>query len=244
MDILKKFKNSLEKKMKVLAIETSSVVCSCSICTEEKILAKCSISTGLFHSKTLMGMVDFIFSLSNVELKNLKAVAVSLGPGSFTGLRIGLAVAKGICFGLNIPCVGVSTLKALSYNLLGFKGLVCPCMDAKNQRVYTSFFNSFENEQKRLIKDSVLEIKSLKKQLQQKKEKIFLVGDAATICYEQLKDLGNVFLAPVNLTMPCSTSVGLLAIKKLKVKTQFKEPNPKYLKLSQAEEELKKENNP
>ena len=189
-----------------------------------------------------MNIVDFVFSSSGVELNQIKAVAVSLGPGSFTGIRIGLAAAKGICFGLNIPCIGVGALKGLAYNLLGFNGLICLLMDAKNQRVYTALFNSFEKEQKRLEKDSVLEIKSLKEKLQQKKEKIFLVGDFAKELYSQLKDLNNVFLAPVNLTMPCSTSIGLLAIKKLKQNTDFKDPIPKYLKLSQAEEELKKKN--
>ena len=228
--------------MKLLSIESSGIVASCAITQEEKILAANSVSTGLKHSETLMVLVDNLFKNSKISLSEIEAVAVSIGPGSFTGLRVGIAVAKGISTGLCLPCVGVETLKAFAYYFLGHECFVCPCIDARRDKTYCALFEVKGFEVKRLVEDSVKDVSFLNKFLDELDGKIFLVGDAAKKCQTFLTNLKNVVVAPSHLNSLTAVNIGLLAADMLKNKQilDLKEDViPKYLRLSQAELELK-----
>ena len=221
--------------MKILAIESSCVVASCAICEDDFVLASSKIATGLTHSQTLMVLIEDMFKTSKIDKKEIDAIAVSIGPGSFTGLRIGMALAKGIAMGFRKPLIGVETLEGLSYNLLGIDGFICPCLDARRDTVYTALFETKDLLFKRVLEDFVEEIVNLKDILKEKKDKVFLVGDAAKDCYLKFCDLSNIFLAPESLRYPDACSVGFLGIEKFKKGEVKKEVLPKYLKLSQAE---------
>ena len=228
--------------MKILAIETSTIVASCAICEDESVLASSKIATGLTHSQTLMVLVDNMFKSANIKTEEIGAVAVSIGPGSFTGLRIGIAAAKGISMGLSVPLVGVETLHGLSYNLLACNSYVCPCLDARNEMVYTAVFENRNFRCERVLEDFVEKKSRLKEILKEKKEKVFLVGDAAKDCYEEFKDCENIFLAPASLRLPSACSVGFLGLFKIKNGCK-EEVVPKYLRLSQAEQNRINETN-
>ena len=228
--------------MKLLSIESSGVVASCAISQEEKILATSSVSTGLKHSETLMVLVDYLFKNSKISLSEIEAVAVSVGPGSFTGLRVGIAAAKGIATGLCLPCVGIETLKAFAYYFLGHECFVCPCIDARRDKTYCALFEVNGLEVKRIVEDSVKDVSSLNKFLKNLDRKIFLVGDAANKCKTFLTDLENVVVAPSNLNNITAVNIALLASDVIKNKQCLeleKDIVPKYLRLSQAEFELK-----
>ncbi len=231
--------------MKVLAIETSSFVASCAVCEDEKVLAKFNVSTGLFHSETLMVLVDELFKISKIKLEEINAVAVSVGPGSFTGLRIGVAAAKGIAMGLNLPCVGVETLKGLCYNLVSFNGTVFSCMDARNNFIYFAEFKILNGVITKTIEDCFIKIEELKEILKGKTENVFLVGDFPIKVFEEIKSYyKNLSLAPQALRLPDAASIGFLAMEKLRLKENLEEDVvPKYVKLSQPEEKSIIKNN-
>lgn len=228
--------------MKILAIDTSTVVASCAICEEDFVLATSKTATGLTHSQTLMVLVDDMFKAAKIAIEEIEAVAVSVGPGSFTGLRIGIAAAKGVAMGLKVPIVGVDTLHALSYNLLGFNSFVCPCIDARNDMVYTALFENSFFDCKRVVDDFVENTQKLKEILKEKDSKVFLVGDASKNCYLKFKDCKNILLAPANLRHANACSVGFIGITKIK-NGSVGEVVPKYLRLSQAEQNRKKKTN-
>lgn len=229
--------------MKILAIESCCVVASCAICEDDFVLASSKIATGLTHSQTLMVLVDDMFKTSKIDKSEIDAVAVSIGPGSFTGLRIGMALAKGIAMGLKKPLIGVETLKALSYNLLGVDGFICPCLDARRDTVYTALFESKDLVFRRVLDDFVEEIVNLKEILKEKQGRIFLVGDAAKDCYLKFKDLDNIFLGPPSLRYPDACSIGFLGVEQFRKGEVKKEVLPKYLRLSQAERQRKEKLN-
>ena len=228
--------------MKLLSIESSGVVASCAISQEYKILATNSVSTGLKHSETLMVLVDSLFKNSKISLSEIEAVAVSIGPGSFTGLRVGIAAAKGIATGLCLPCIGVETLKAFAYYFLGHECFVCSCVDARRDKTYCALFEVKGFEVKRVVKDSVKDVSSLNEFLEKLDGKIFLVGDAAAKCKTFLTGLENVVVASSNFNSLTAVNIALLAADMLKNKECLdlkKDVVPKYLRLSQAEFELK-----
>ncbi len=226
--------------MKILAIESSSGSLSCAVCEKENVLATFCVATGLKHSQTLMVLIEDMFKIAKMDLNQIAAVAVSVGPGSFTGLRVGLAAAKGIAFGLKIPCIGVETLNALAHNLKCVDGIVCPVLDARRDRVYTALYRFYANEdlEKVIIKDCVLDITSLKNKLFEFKENVYLVGDAAEKCYDLFKEKSNIKLAPSYLMNPQAKVVASLAYEEIKLNGLLeKEVSLKYLQLSQAERE-------
>ena len=120
----------------VLGIDTSSIVATIAIINEEKLLAEYIVNNKKTHSEKMMGVIDNVLADSGVELKDIDVVAVAKGPGSFTGIRIGMACAQGLAHALKKPMIGVNTLDGLAYNLIGTGDLVCPMMDAQRQEVY------------------------------------------------------------------------------------------------------------
>lgn len=235
--------------MRILAFDSTATAASVAICDEGKVLSEFLVNAGLTHSRTLVPMLDASLSNTDSDLKSIDALAISNGPGSFTGVRIGVAVAKGIAFAENLPCIEVSTLESMAYNLVLTDCIVCAAMDARCAQVYNAIFEIKYGEVVRLCDDRALAIADLKAELTEKytDKRIILVGDGAELCFKELIDTNlSVELAPPALRYQRASSVAAAAFDKLnkgKKPKSASELLPAYLRLSQAERELKKKEN-
>ena len=219
--------------MMFLGIDTSAQTASVAVCDESKIIVTASLNTGLTHSQTLLPMIESILTASNIKLSDIDAFAVSKGPGSFTGIRIGVSAIKGFSYANNKPCVGVSTLEALAFNMQGFDGIICPVMDARRSQVYNALFEKGQ----RICEDRAISIDDLKADLEKYNKKIWLVGDGADLVYNSLKEMENINLAPITLKNQLASSVCMCAVGKELISPEMLLPS--YLRLSQAERERK-----
>lgn len=229
--------------MKILAIDTSATAASTAICDENKIIGEFFINTKLTHSRTLMPMVENLLANTNLQISDITAIAVNCGPGSFTGVRIGVAAAKGLAFADDLPCIEVSTLESLAYNLQAVNGIICSVMDARCAQVYNALFRCDGDKPERICDDRALSIAELCEELRSYDERIILVGDGAELCYNAMKEiLPNAELAPMNLRFQRASSTAEIAIQKFNNKEVLSaaEIMPMYLRLPQAERELKK----
>lgn len=229
--------------MLVLALETATRVAGVALVNEGRVQKEVFLNHRQTHSQTLMVTVDEVLRECEVSLNQVDAIAVSIGPGSFTGLRIGLATAKGLALGIGKPAIGVPTLDALAYNASLFSGLVCPVLDARKQEVYTAIYQGDGShvellDRYRACSPEVLadEIKALKV-----KPVVFL-GDGA-VRYRDLfqQVLGDAAVwAPANLALPRASSVGLLAWERLQEGKVDDAASivPVYVRLSEAESRL------
>lgn len=230
--------------MRILALESSALTASCAVCEENLVVYESSITAGLTHSQTLMVMVENMLKSTNQKLEDIDAIAVSVGPGSFTGLRIGVSSAKGMAKALRCPCIGVSTLYGLARNLEGMEVIVCSVMDARRNQVYNALFDMRRGKDLRICEDRAVSVDELIEQLKLMRYgvPVVLVGDGAEICYRKMKEVLDVRIAPPQLRLQRAVSVGFCGLEKLK-KGDFSpedEVIPKYLRLSQAER-IKKE---
>lgn len=229
--------------MKILAIDTSATAASAALCDENKIIGEFFINTKLTHSRTLMPMVESLLANTNVQTSDITAVAVNCGPGSFTGVRIGVAAAKGLAFADDLPCIEVSTLESLAYNVQSANGIICPVMDARCSQVYNALFKCDGVKPERLCEDRALSIVELSDELKGYNERIILVGDGAELCYNTMKELlPNVELAPMTIRFQRASSTALIALEKFNNNEVLSaaEIMPMYLRLPQAQRELKK----
>lgn len=229
--------------MKILAVDTSATSASVAVAEENKIIGSFSINTTLTHSQTLIPMIEDVLKKTNIDFDEIEAVAVNAGPGSFTGVRIGVAAVKGIAFNHNLPCVSISTLESMAYNFIGNDCIVCAVMDARCSQVYNALFRINKNEITRITDDRALSLHDLKLELEKIQEKIILVGDGAQICSDFLNnELENVFLAPINNRIQNASSVACAAFKSIKNNEAItvSELQPTYLRLPQAQRELNK----
>lgn len=227
--------------MTILAIDSSAKAASVCIANEEKIIGEFFINTLLTHSQTLMPMTEQLLKNTKMTIDEVDAIAVNAGPGSFTGVRIGVAAAKGLAFPKNLPCVSVSTLESMAYNLLGTDCVVCAVMDARCSQVYNAMFRIKGETVERLTDDRALSLSDLLLEFKQTDERILIVGDGAEITYDFLKnEASNAVLAPKNRRTQTASSVALAAFQKLfEGKTQTAaELMPIYLRLPQAQREL------
>lgn len=225
----------------ILAIDSSAKAASVCIANEEKIIGEFFINTSLTHSQTLMPMTEQLLKNTEMTIDEVDAIAVNAGPGSFTGVRIGVAAAKGLAFPKNLPCVSVSTLESMAYNLLGTDCVVCAVMDARCSQVYNAMFRIKGETVERLTDDRALSLSDLLLEFKQTDERILIVGDGAEITYDFLKnEASNAVLAPKNRRTQTASSVALAAFQKLfEGKTQTAaELMPIYLRLPQAQREL------
>lgn len=225
--------------MRILALESSALTASCAVCEENLVVCESSITAGLTHSQTLMVMVENMLKGSNQKLEDIDAIAVSVGPGSFTGLRIGVSSAKGMAKALSCPCIGVSTLYGLARNLEGMEVIACSVMDARRNQVYNALFDMRMGKNLRICEDRAISVDELIEQLKLMKYDVpvVLVGDGAELCYGKMKEVLDVKIAPPQLRLQRAASVGFCGLEKLK-KGGFSPENevvPKYLRLSQAE---------
>lgn len=229
--------------MKILALDTSAKVSSVSIVTEEKVLAEFTVQLNLTHSQTIMPMCEQLLNCCQISLEEIDAFAVAKGPGSFTGLRIGLSAVKGMAYALKKPCIAVSTLDALSINGKQFDGIICCVMDARCNQVYNALYESRKNSFTKLTEDRALFIEELSQELKQLHQPVLLVGDGALLCYNKLIDqLPDLYLAAENNRYQRASSVGLAALEKAQ-RGEFISASdliPQYLRLPQAQRERMK----
>ena len=229
--------------MKILAVDTSATAASVAVAEENKLIGEFLINTALTHSQTLMPMVYDLLKNTGLSVNDIDAVAVNAGPGSFTGVRIGVAAVKGIAFLKNLPCVSVSTLESMAYNMLGNDCIVCSVMDARCAQVYNALFRVNGYSVTRMTDDRALSLTDLKLELKNISEKIVLVGDGAVLCSNFLgSELENAMLAPFNNRIQTASSVAYAAFEKIKNGETLTadELMPVYLRLPQAQRELNK----
>lgn len=227
--------------MKILGIDSSAKSASASVTENGKIISSFYINTGLTHSQTLMPMIDSVLKCAEVKLDDIGLIAVNKGPGSFTGVRIGVAAAKGLADVRDIPCAGISTLESMAYNLINNDCIAVCVMDARCNQVYTALFDISDKCINRLTEDEAISIDELGKKLKNyKKSKIF-VGDGAEICYNKLiNDDKDLSIASDNIRY--QNAVGVChAAEKLSGEDYIPASAlvPEYLRLPQAERELK-----
>lgn len=232
--------------MKILAFDTSAKVSTVSIVDEEKVIAEYSINLNFTHSQTIMPMCEEILKQTKISLNEIDAFAVCVGPGSFTGLRIGISAIKGMSYALNKPCIEIKTLDALSYNMLDFDGIICSVMDARCNQVYNCIYENNGGNLEKITEDRAIILDDLLEELKEFKKVVILVGDGADLCYNKFKDaLPNIKLASVSNRYQRASSVGLLAVNKFKqgLFVDACKLMPKYLRLPQAQRELMAKNN-
>lgn len=224
--------------MLILAFETSAKAASTALLEHGKLLGESYQNTGLTHSQTLLVMAEDMLKQCGRTPQDVEAVAVASGPGSFTGVRIGVAAAKGYAWGKNIPCYGVSTLEAMAQTLGIWSGYLCPVMDARRSQVYNALFHADSGKLTRVCEDRAIALEDLKKELENLNEPVFLVGDGSILCYNTLK-VPNLILPPEHRMHQRAVGVGLLAqqLYDAGVPGDGAVLTPNYLRLSQAERE-------
>ncbi len=223
--------------MKILGLDTSSVAGSCALYEDGKILGEFYINTHLTHSQTMLPMVQALLAQCNVALDDIGCVAVTTGPGSFTGVRIGIAAVKGLCQGAGIPCRGVSTLEALAYNLQGIEGYIVPVLDARCQQVYTALFYSDGESIRRVEPDAAMSVAQRADLLMPLQGKIYLVGDGAPLLQSACGQK-QVHLANEQTRFGHASGVCFAAANAPDM--DAKALSPQYLRLPQAQRELLK----
>ena len=232
--------------MKIAALDSSGLVASVAVIEDEVLVAEYTVNHKKTHSQTLLPMLDEIKRMVELDLGTLDAIAVSAGPGSFTGLRIGSATAKGLGLALNIPLVSVPTIDALAYNLYGTDKLVCPIMDARRNQVYTGIYESVRNAdgtcvQRRIMEQCAIGIEEIVKELNGIGREVIFLGDGVPVFKEQLAQLMKVpySFAPANMNRQHAAAVAVLGMQlyqqgKAESAAAHK---PEYLRVSQAERE-------
>lgn len=227
--------------MRIFAADTSAKSASVALVEDGVIKGEYFINTMLTHSETLMPMADLLFKSVRIEPSEVDYFAVNSGPGSFTGLRIGIAAVKGIAFALNKPCVAVSTLESMAYNLSVENAVICAVMDARCSQVYNALFEKVNGAVIRLCEDRALQIDELATELKDLNKSVILIGDGAKLCYEKMKDnIENILLAPENLLYQRASSTAFSAsvlVQRGKI-IDSSQLMPYYLRLPQAQREL------
>lgn len=220
--------------MRLLSIESSAKAASVCLTEEGRLVAQTVQWSGLTHSRTLLQMAEHLLENCDYRVSDLDAVAVAKGPGSFTGVRIGVAAAKGLCWGGDLPAIGVSTLEAMAWHLADREGaLVAACMDARRSEIYNALFRIQEGRPQRLTPDRAIPVSLLCAEV---REPVYLVGDGAQLCAQALKAAGlPCLLAPEPLLMQSAWGVAKAA--QGVAPQEAGQLTVNYLRLSQAERE-------
>ena len=222
--------------MLILAFESSAKAASVALCRDGHLLSQYSQCSGLTHSRTLLPMAEDMLKNAELTLRDVDLIAVAHGPGSFTGIRIGVSTVKGLAWAGDKPCVGVSTLEAMAWHGLAAGGYVCPVMDARRSQVYNALFEIKDGRPQRLCPDRPIALAELAEDVKKLDAPVFLVGDGAAITRAFFDAQGiPCRVAPENLLWQDAWGVAMAALDK--------EPGnadsllPVYLRLSQAERE-------
>ena len=226
--------------MLILAFETSAKAASVALLEGDKLLSESYQNTGMTHSQTLMVMAEDLLKQCGKTAGDVDAVAVAEGPGSFTGVRIGVAAAKGFAWGREIPCFGVSTLEAMAASLGIYDGYVCPVMDARRSQVYNTLFEVNCGKLTRIRDDRAISLADLGEDVKNLEKPVFLVGDGSVLCYNTLSEkVPGLVLPPEHRMHQRAVGVGLMAARMASAGESGDAAalTPNYLRLSQAERE-------
>ena len=224
--------------MLILSVDSSATPASVCLYEDGRIIADYYLNAGFTHSQTLMAMVESVLKISGRSVNEADLYAVNNGPGSFTGVRIGVSAVKGMAFASDKPCVAVSTLESMAYNCLGNTCVVCACMDARRGQVYNALFKAENNSVLRICGDRAISADDLLKELSDVEEKILLVGDGAQLVFDAAEQ-DNIRLAAPNIRYQRASSTAIAALDKYN-RGEVLSPAalmPSYLRLSQAERE-------
>ena len=233
--------------MKVLAIESSSITASVAIVMDDVLTAEYTINHKKTHSQTLLPMIAQICEMTETEMNSLDLIAVSNGPGSFTGLRIGCATGKGLGLALDVPVVSVPTLEAMVYNLYGYNKIICPIMDAKRSHVYTGIYTWQDKVDKNihiLLNQCILPIEELVNKLNEINEEVVFIGDGIAVNKTLIE--GNMKVKysfdPAHMSSQRAASVAVLGKRLYEEGKSINARDllPEYLRPTQAERELDK----
>ncbi len=226
--------------MNILAMDTSTLTATVAVMNESRLVGEFTVCNKLTHSQIIMPMLDELLKKISLDISDIDVFATSVGPGSFTGLRIGMASVKTLAQALDKPIVGVSSLDAVAENFCFTDYMICPIMDARHSEVYNAIYLNGEEK----VKSRAVNINALLSELEN--EKVIFAGDGALVYGELISSFGNKEwkIASPNLIMPRASSVAASALKRA-LAGDFDDPftlNPSYLKKSQAERELEEKN--
>ena len=227
--------------MLILGLDTCSMSSSVSVADESRVIAAFTINHKKTHSERIMPQIEEMLKAAEIGIENIDVFAASVGPGSFTGVRIGVATVKAFAQAKNKPCVSVSSLEALAYSVKPFKGLIAPILDARRNQVYNAVFESDGKNIKRITNDRALSLDELLKELKASEKDVMFIGDGVPVFRENLKkELGETaYFAPKSLIFNLASSVLEVAFSKIEREEMisYKELLPEYVRLSQAEQE-------
>ena len=220
--------------MLILGVDCSSKQGSVTIVRDDKPLYQCVYDSNMTHSQNLLDLIENAVTICGINKTDIDLFAVTIGPGSFTGLRIGLALVKGMAMALDKPCVGVSSLKAMA-ECVDLDGVVVPCFDARRGQIYCCITDG----EQIIADDDCIMAADLEKFVSECTKDIYFVGDGKDVCYNKFNQYSNV--KKHSVLMPCIAYGACLLAKDMPQQTHF-ELSPSYLRLSQAERELKEKN--
>lgn len=227
--------------MKILGLDSSGIVASVAIVEDDVLIAEYTVNYKKTHSQTLLPMLDEIAKMTEFDLNSIDAIAVAAGPGSFTGLRIGSATAKGLGLALKKPLIAIPTVEGLAYNLYDISGLICPIMDARRKQVYTGIYR-FTDHQLKVVEDQMaVPMETVIEKLNQYGETVTFLGDGVPVFHELIAEKMTVpySFAPAHVNKQRAAAVATLGeiyYRQGKTETAM-EHVPDYLRVSQAERE-------
>ena len=231
--------------MKILAIDSSGLVATIALIEDDNLIAEYTIHHKKTHSQTLMPMLAEIKNMTELDLETIDAIAVAKGPGSFTGLRIGAATAKGLAMGLDKPIIEVPTLEGLAYQMYGSNAVICPIMDARRNQVYTGLYQFVEDAEgyrmETLVDGCACDIMECIAFVNRFEQPVVFLGDGVDVFADTIRERCSVpvFFAPAHRRLQSAASVGALALHFAKEGkfTEAKDHAPDYFRVSQAERE-------
>ena len=227
--------------MKILGLDSSGIVASVAIVEDDVLIAEYTVNYKKTHSQTLLPMLDEIAKMTELDLNSIDAIVVAAGPGSFTGLRIGSATAKGLGLALKKPLIAIPTVEGLAYNLYDISGLICPIMDARRKQVYTGIYR-FTDHQLKVVEDQMaVPMETVIEKLNQYGEAVTFLGDGVSVFHELIAEKMTVpySFAPAHVNKQRAAAVAALGeiyYRQGKTETAM-EHVPDYLRVSQAERE-------
>lgn len=227
--------------MYILSLDSTATTASVALCDDERLLACTTIHNGNTHSQTLLPLLEDTLRQFGLHTGDIGLFACSAGPGSFTGVRIGVSTVKGLAFGTDTPCIGVSTLEALAYNLIGTNGLICPVMNARRNQVYNALFECSSGQLTRLCEDRAIALDELDRELSECGTRpVYAVGDGYDLFHKQLT-ISTEYLCetPHLLRLQNAYSVAQIALQSLRTGNigTADSLSPIYLRPCQAERE-------
>lgn len=233
--------------MRVLGLDSSGLVASVALVEDDNMLGEYTVNYKKTHSQTLLPMLDEIAGMIELDLNTIDAIAVAAGPGSFTGLRIGSATAKGLGLALDKPIIPIPTVDGLAYNLAGHQNVVCPIMDARRNQTYTGLYRFEGNHMKTIRTQCAVDIEEILEEINQLGEAVIFLGDGVPVFCNVIEEKCKVpyLYAPAHLNKQRAAaiaSLGILYAKEGRTESAD-EHRPDYLRLSQAERERKEQEN-